>query len=530
MRSVLTGLYLAMKIRPKILLLCDRRGWAFDCVARNIATKLSIDFYFEIVYVIDQPVLNESEYDLFWILWWGERYHKKFAIPKHKIVKEVSSHRWQLEAAYGRHSPSEAFERYLSDAGHVVATSLRLKELFKASCPNIYHYSLGVDTQLFRPLVNKSDSVAFGWAGNIADKTKGVEDILLPASVDLIDLKIAPGNLSSTQMVDFYNGLDVICVASQGEGTPLPLIEAMACACFPISVDVGVARELIIHGQNGLLVEREPEAFREAFNWCRANPGLVKAAGLSNAELVRNCRSLDNMSSQFSCIVKSILETNRRVPLGSPGNTHSFHRPATMQPIPVEHIKALLPLDKNSRIVVTSCSSRDLLISLVDMGYQRVVCLDSCLGCMTSLLGTLGSVVEHLEVIQPQEYLAQQLSSIDCIIITDASAFLADEIATLLQKVCSALKVGGRLIACFDKESAENLDAESNLQSFLASCSELSPRQLSSVRFSLNGRIFVKRGILGSLLSLMSGLAKRTSNAKHKKLNGSCLILYADKQ
>ena len=67
-------------------------------------------------------------------------------------------------------------------------------------------------------------------------------------------------------MARFYNSIDVICVASTAEGDPLPLVEGMACGCFPVCVDVGIVPELVQSGVNGLIVDRTPAAFRAALS------------------------------------------------------------------------------------------------------------------------------------------------------------------------------------------------------------------------------------------------------------------------
>lgn len=51
-----------------------------------------------------------------------------------------------------------------------------------------------------------------------------------------------------------YNTLDIACLTSLNEGTPISLIEAMASGKAVLSTDVGGVRDVVTHGETGLLV------------------------------------------------------------------------------------------------------------------------------------------------------------------------------------------------------------------------------------------------------------------------------------
>lgn len=53
-----------------------------------------------------------------------------------------------------------------------------------------------------------------------------------------------------------YNRAKIWLVPSHTEGFPGPLVEAMACRCCVISTDTYGGREIVRHGENGLLVPR----------------------------------------------------------------------------------------------------------------------------------------------------------------------------------------------------------------------------------------------------------------------------------
>jgi len=283
--------------RPKVLLLADRPGWAYDNAARHVARQLSDEFEFRIEYVARQPDLKAWPFDLLYVFFWGETYHHRFNIPPEKVIKEISSHRWANEDQYGRLNPEQTARQYLRDARTWTATSRRLRDLFNPIQP-VFHVPNGFSPDEFSP-PERRGPLRLGWAGNAQDPCKGLHDILAPASGEDFELHVADGSLSAAQMSRFYQSIDVLCVASTAEGEPLTLVEGMASGCFPVCVDVGIVPELVAHRENGLIVERSPEAFQAAWQWCRLNPQKVREAGRRNAFSALQTRRWEVVAEQW---------------------------------------------------------------------------------------------------------------------------------------------------------------------------------------------------------------------------------------
>jgi len=275
--------------RPRILLMPDRRGWIFDACARAIAVHLAGEFDFTIRYVEDGVDYDARGFDLVYVFFWGETAYKHMHVDPGRLVKHIASHRWEDDPRYGPCTPRQFAWRYLRDSGAVHCTSQRLARIVDGEHRNVFVLPSGYDpAKLYRKsAVTRRGGLTVGWAGNAADSVKQIETILRPACGSDIDLRLAAGNVPRNRMNDFYNGCDVIAVTSRHEGHPMPLIEGMAAGCFPVTTDVGVAPEIIRPGENGLIVDASPEAFREAFAWCAAHIAQVRAAGIENAELAR---------------------------------------------------------------------------------------------------------------------------------------------------------------------------------------------------------------------------------------------------
>ena len=59
---------------------------------------------------------------------------------------------------------------------------------------------------------------------------------------------------------DYYKKCKVFLSTSKLEGGPIPLMEAMACNCFPVVSETGFAKDIINHGSNGFLFETSSTA------------------------------------------------------------------------------------------------------------------------------------------------------------------------------------------------------------------------------------------------------------------------------
>ncbi len=447
--------------KPKILFLCDKRGWAYDTAAQNLKYHLSDQFEFEIFYVAEAPEILPGDYDLIYVFWWGEKYHRLFLKEGQKVVKEISSHRWQFEERYGRHSPEEALERYLHDAGQIVTTSQRLKKLFFGLHPFVHHYPLGVDVELFNPQGCREGSLVVGWAGNINDNTKGIKEVILPACGEDFPLQQATGGLSMAEMAKFYNGIDVICVAATAEGTPLPLLEAMACGCFPVTTDVGIVPEIIQHGKNGLIVDRTPEAFRAALLWCRDNIGVVRSAGLENAKLIQRERSWQKVSVTFAGVLKMILkevgekdcDDERKQPdYGAhfarinPGGVSDAAYRGNCAYIR-EDVEELLPANKDSIILEIGTGFGHMLRFLVEKGFRRVWGVDVANDLLDIVRSHIGDKVERLECADARDFLVGRTEKFDSVLMLDMLEHVSrKEAKSLLHSVHVSLKEGGRII------------------------------------------------------------------------------------
>jgi glycosyltransferase involved in cell wall biosynthesis len=303
--SSVGGLRISRK--PHVCILADRPGWSYDTCARQIKRQLAREFDISIRYPGDK--LSPQDYDLLHVCSFAENSYKALGFDRERVIKEVSSHRWEDDPRYGPCSHAEFVERYLSGCDTVICTSRRLFGILATVFPRTFHAPNGVDVRRFRPVERwHGATLVFGWAGNVDDPVKGFHEIIEPACGERFKLLSATGGLNSSEMARFYREVDVIVVSSRNEGTPLPLIEAMASGCFPVCVDVGIVPEVIEHTRNGYIVpERTVEAFQKAFEWCECHRDNVRIAGLTNAKFVARHRNWEICAKAFGQVYRDVL-------------------------------------------------------------------------------------------------------------------------------------------------------------------------------------------------------------------------------
>jgi glycosyltransferase involved in cell wall biosynthesis len=290
---------------PKVWLVPGGRAWSYDFTAHALVQHLSDRFEIRVAYADTIDELDHWSADLVVDFWWKGKLERRFG---QQTMKQVSSHRWS-QGRYHRLTTKLMARKHLSNAGWIAVPSLRLEQELNRQrghtklppvsvCPKGFHPDLMGDYGARR------GPLAIGWAGNATAVDKNVP-LLLQADPSM---RVADRCLTQGEMGDFYNSIDVITCASVAEGDPRPLIEAMACGCFPVVVDVGIVPELVRDGDNGLIVQRTPEAFAAAFQWCRDNIDYVREAGRRNARELAATRTWAVTSRSWGDAFSSAIE------------------------------------------------------------------------------------------------------------------------------------------------------------------------------------------------------------------------------
>ena len=284
-----------MSEKPKILIVSDVPGWAYDNVSSAIMKELQRDFEFHKLYAQDLPVINHQPYDIVYVMYWGSDFLKRNFIPKNKLCLQVASF-WSWQEKY-QITVEQLVRDYLNYACAVSTNCPGLYDGISPLHPNVFLNPSGVDIEKFHPHPPRSTKnnkpFYVGWTGSTDTHggNKGLYDIIEPVcqSLDNVHLTVVTKErhwLPHHEMPKFYRDIDVYVCASKSEGTPNPVLEASASARTVISTPVGIVPMLISDGQNGILVRREQADIKAALVKLRDNRKLCADMGIRNRMVI----------------------------------------------------------------------------------------------------------------------------------------------------------------------------------------------------------------------------------------------------
>lgn len=344
--------------KPLIGLVIDVADWAFAKIANQIETHLSDEFRFFVVSLeysnsIDEALYQLRHCDLVHVFWrdslrcLGDR---KRSLRVHEIFGGYDAflthcvHNRPLTTSVYDHlflTPDELQSRaviFNRIASAYTVSSQLLEKIYN----NIPYYPLpaattpdGVDINHFQPRnIERFQNLArrplvVGWVGNSkwneesgVDR-KGLYSVLMPAlhrlqsegrNVTWQFADRAVKQVSHNMMPNYYAGIDVLVCASEIEGTPNPVLEAMACGVPVVSTLVGIVPEVFGPKQKQfILPERSVDAMYAALRRLIDEPHI--AADLSNENLDQ-IQSWDwkHRAEAFRSFFRSVLKKDQQRP------------------------------------------------------------------------------------------------------------------------------------------------------------------------------------------------------------------------
>ena len=282
-------------MKPKILLVVDTKGWAFDNIAKEIKKNLSN-------YNIVKILILGKKYDLVHFFWRGEISWIYGEYSKWYIERIGFSYEQFVEDFLkGTNITTSVYDHMLLEKNNLKETEFIIQNVkgYTVSSKKLYDIYTkikdikkpnlvvqdGVDLELFKPFNKdrfeniKNKEIRIGWVGNSKftdsendDDLKGLRKIIIPTLSELKDEGyniieyFADRNdkmIPHEEMPNYYNEIDLYICASKTEGTPNPVLEAMACGIPIISTDVGIVPEVFGKKQKEfILKERSKECLK----------------------------------------------------------------------------------------------------------------------------------------------------------------------------------------------------------------------------------------------------------------------------
>lgn len=84
-----------------------------------------------------------------------------------------------------------------------------------------------------------------------------------------------------SQYPSYYNNFKIFLSVSKLEGGPIPLVESMACGCYPIVSDTGAARDVIKSESDGLVIKLSGNLDLDLENFANAIHSKINSKDIS---------------------------------------------------------------------------------------------------------------------------------------------------------------------------------------------------------------------------------------------------------
>ena len=271
--------------KPKICFIFNDPGWCFGSIARHVKNRLQDKFDISFTYLYNYSCMPElimkNESDIY------HHFHRFFIYPLANQETMQFLSRMNL-------SPDQFMQQYLgkkilstavydhlypeTDMDAYRDNCFRWIDCYYVASNKLFHiYSNnirwrrpngiltdGVDLQVFKPqnlerfnIENLNRTIKVGWAGStswnsVGYDLKGISTIIRPViqelkqegyDIELRYLDRTEKEIPHNEMPNFYADIDVYICASAHEGTPNPVLEAMACGVPVVSTDVGIVSD-----------------------------------------------------------------------------------------------------------------------------------------------------------------------------------------------------------------------------------------------------------------------------------------------
>ncbi|WKZ85929.1 glycosyltransferase [Ralstonia pickettii] len=336
-----------------IALIIDTDNWAFGNIARQLQAHLSSRYEVKIIPMdvidnIDQIFLMTADCQIVHFFWREhltligtpyyrgyveqlgisyEEFERRFVKTK-KLSTSVYDH---LLLGEDELRGREAIFGSLIDGYTVSSEKLNAiyKEVPQYPQPTAVIED-GVNLSLFTPKAlsrfdhTEGRELVIGWVGNskwasdLQEDFKGLHTILKPVLEELraegwpIRAHFADRQdrfIPHEEMPDYYSAIDIYVCPSKIEGTPNPVLEAMACGVPVVSTDVGIVPQAFGPLQKAfILPERSRAALKGKLLELLREPAKLKALSRENLVSIQDW-SWESKAHKFGEFFDSLLAT-----------------------------------------------------------------------------------------------------------------------------------------------------------------------------------------------------------------------------
>jgi glycosyltransferase involved in cell wall biosynthesis len=184
-----------------------------------------------------------------------------------------------------------------------------------------------IETDVFKPLPVDSVDGSICYVGRLAEQ-KNLSSLIravgetpysltvvgsgelradLEQLADQVDAKVTfRGRVPNHELPEILNAHEVFVLPSHFEGMPKTLLEAMACGRPVVGTAVKGTAEVVIHEENGLLCETDPDSIRDALNRLLTDEDLRDRLGTAARATILSEYSLERIVERETDLYASI--------------------------------------------------------------------------------------------------------------------------------------------------------------------------------------------------------------------------------
>lgn len=331
-------------MKPKIALIVDTDNWAFYNRAVKLSEKLKEEYEFKIIPAttalqenVLQTILLVQDCDLVHFFWRGLLFSlddenivfKRNQIDVNRFIEEKFTNIIKTtcvpDHALLDEKNLEKSKKVLNMVDGYYTMSGKLFDIYQQlDCQKPQRVIIGGVEEKYFPAENlerfeienlENRKIVIGWSGNSKwgdwnnhIDLKGVHTIIKPVVEELqkeghqIELILADRSeklIPIEEMKDFYKQIDIYVCASETEGGPNPILEAMCCGVPIISTDVGYVRDVLgMKQKDFILKERTKEDLKENIKKLLENKEKFKELSKENISESKKC-TYDVIAKQF---------------------------------------------------------------------------------------------------------------------------------------------------------------------------------------------------------------------------------------